>query len=129
MINYARQRAIEALHLVTTAVIATSGLAGVLMSEHPCESIELDLYLLLPRTSDHLFNLEQDGRVTLLTAEWELHGKAHALTKDEPQPKLRRLSEVLTGWDVVVRVNPSQIQFRRPDGWGATETIDLAAPE
>jgi len=68
MINYVRQRAIEARQLVSTVVPATSGPAGILASEHPCEAVELDLYLSLPRISDHLFNLEQDGRVALLTA-------------------------------------------------------------
>ncbi len=57
-----------------TAVLATSGPAGVQASEFPCEAIDLNLYLLVPQTSDHLFNLEHDSAVTLLTPEWELRG-------------------------------------------------------
>ncbi len=127
--NYARQRAIEALKSACTTVLATSGPAGLLESEHPCEAIELDLYVLLPRTSDHLFNLEQDRHVALLTGEWGLRGTGCALSPQDVQPELRRLQPLLNEWYVLVKVEPIQVQLRRPDGWGPLETIDLKAPE
>ncbi len=129
MLNYARQRAIEALRPAYTAVLATSGPAGLLESEHLCEAIELDLYLLLPRTSDHLFNLEQDRRVALLTCEWALQGTGRALSPEDPQPELKQLQTLLNEWYVLVKVEPHQIEFRRSEGWGFAETIDLPAPE
>jgi len=58
MLDYVRQRAIEVLKVPRRAVLATSGPSGVQVSEFPCEAIELELYLLVPQTSDHLFNLE-----------------------------------------------------------------------
>ncbi len=125
MLDYARERALEALSAARTAVMATTGPAGVQASEFSCEAIELDLYVLLPCTSDHLFNLERDGRVALVTDEWELRGNAHALSREEKHPELARLRGAGTEWHVLVKVEPIQIQIRRPGGWGAAETIDL----
>jgi hypothetical protein len=72
MLDYARQRTIEALRSYRKAVLATSGPAGLQASEFPCEALDLNLYLLVPQTSDHLFNLEHASTVTLLTPGWEL---------------------------------------------------------
>jgi hypothetical protein len=126
MISYARQRAIEMLKTACTAVLATSGLAGVQVSEFPCEAVELELYLLLPRTSDHLFNLERDHRVALHTDHWELTGTGRALSPDEKRPRISLLTKTDTVWHVLVKIKPSQIHVLRPEGWGPAETIDLA---
>jgi hypothetical protein len=72
MLDYARQRAIEILKIPRSAVLATSGPAGVQLSEFPCEALDLDLYLLVPQTSDHLFNLEHVSTVSLLTDIWRV---------------------------------------------------------
>ncbi len=130
MLNYARQRALEALKIPQKAVLATSGPAGVQASELPCEAAGLSVYLLVPRTSDHLFNLEQNPAVTLLTQAWELKGDAQVIQLNPPSLELDRLGE--TGpyvdwleWCVLVRVEPAQVQIRREAGWGNWETIDL----
>ena len=81
MLDYARQRAIEALRGHRKAVLATSGPAGVQASEFPCEALGLNLYLLVPQTSDRLFNLEHDSTVTLLAPGWELRGKRRSSSK------------------------------------------------
>ena len=125
MLDYARERATQALMGVRTAVLATTGPAGVQAGEFPCEAVELVLYLLVPRTSDHLFNLEQDGRVALLTAGWELRGMARALSPDENPPELSLLHTPGAEWHVLIRVEPCQLQILRRDGWGPAETIDL----
>jgi hypothetical protein len=125
MLDYARQRAIEALRIPRTAVLATSGPAGVQASEFPCEAVDLDIYLLVPKTSDHLFNLEQDPNITLLTPTWELKGQAHILPPRGPNLELRLLREPEAEWCVLLRVDPCRLQIRRPAGWGNLETIDL----
>ena len=79
MLDYARHRALDALKIPRMAVLATSGPAGIQAGEFPCEAIDLDLYLLVPKSSDHLFNLEHDSSVTLLTAGWGLKGKAQII--------------------------------------------------
>jgi len=93
--------------------------------EFPCQAIGLDLYLLVPRTSDHLFNLEHNPTVTLLTTACELKGEAQILPPGELDLELDLLREAAAGWCVLVRVDPGQVQIRRKEGWGNLETIDL----
>jgi len=82
MVDYIRQHAIEVLKVPRRAVLATSGPAGVQVSEFPCEAIELELYLLVRQTSDHLFNLEHRSTVRLLTDKWERKGEAQIIFPD-----------------------------------------------
>jgi hypothetical protein len=125
MLDYARQRAIEALRLARRAVLATSGPAGVQAGEFPCQAIELDLYLLVPQACDHLFNLEHDSKVTLLTARWELRGEAQIICHNSPNLELDLLKAPEAEWCELVQVDPWQIHIRRQRGWGYLETIDL----
>jgi len=125
MLDYARQRALEVLKSARTAVLATSGPAGVQAGEFPCEAVGLNLYLLVPQTSDHLFNLEHETTVTLLAAGWELKGKAEIVTPDKADLELYFLHEPGVAWCVLVQVTPLQLQIRREGGWGNIETIDL----
>jgi len=125
MLEYARQRAIEALGTPRTAVLVTSGPAGVRASKFRCEAVGLDLYLLVPQTSDHLFNLEHESIVTLLTARCELKGQAQIISRGIPDLELDLLREPGAAWCALVRVEISQVQVRSEQGWGNLETIDL----
>ncbi len=125
MLDYSRQRAIEALQNSRRAVLATGGPAGVHVGEFPCEAAELDVYLLIPQTSDHLFNLEHAADVSLLTAEWELQGEAHILSADRTGLRLSILQLPGAEWCALVRVTPRRLQIRRAQGWGNVETIDF----
>jgi hypothetical protein len=129
MINYARERAIEILKTADTVVLATTGLNGVQASEFPCEAVELDLYLLVPRTSDHLFNLEHDDRVALHTDQWELTGKVLVLSPREKWPHISITPKTGIAYHVLIKVVPSQIHVLRSEGWGPAETIDLSSLE
>jgi hypothetical protein len=126
MLDYARERAMEVLKTAQTAVMATSGPAGVQASEFRCEAIGLDLYILVPQTSDHLFNLEHETMVTLLAAGWQLKGEAQIVAPGIADLELNLLHEPGAAWCVLVRVTPCQVQIRREGGWGNIETIDLA---
>lgn len=125
MLDYARQRAIEALGTPRIAVLVTTGPAGIRASEFRCEAIELVLYLLVPQTSDHLFNLEHDASVTVLIAGCELKGQAQIVASGTPDLDLGLWREPGAEWCVLVRVEPSLIQIRSERGWGNLETIDL----
>lgn len=125
MLDYAYQRAIETLEISHRAVLVTNGPAGVLASEFPCEAVALDLYLLVPQTSDHLFNLENDAAVTLLTARCELKGKAQILARGTWNLDLSFWRESGAEWCVLVRVELSRMQIRGEQGWENLETIDL----
>ena len=125
IMDYARQHAIEALSQPRRVVLATSGPAGVQAGEFPCEAKGLALYLLLPRTSDHLFNLEHNATASLLSAGWELNGKASFLEACAPDLDLGLLKDPAAQWCVLVRIDPLRIQIKREGGWGNIETIDL----
>ncbi len=127
MLDYARQRVLEALRIPRTVVLATSGPAGVQASEFRCEAIDLDLYLLVPQTSDHLFNLEHEADITLLTARWALKGTAQIVPPGAMDLKLGLLQEPGVEWCALVRVDPYQLQIRREEGWGNIETVDLSS--
>ena len=129
MLDYAHLRAIEALSLPRTVVLATSGPAGVQAGEFPCEAKGLALYLLVPRTSDHLFNLEHNSTVTLLASEWELKGEAHAMVANVPGLELELLREPGAEWCVLLRIDPFRMHIRKEGGWGNIETIDLNSPQ
>jgi len=125
MLDYARQRAREALRIPRTVVFATCGPAGVQAGEFPCEAIDLELFLLVPKTSDHLFNLEQDSGVTLLTTNWEMKGNAQIVPSEQNNLKLNLLQGSNAKWCVLVKVTPCMLQIRNKKGWGNLETIDL----
>ena len=125
MLDYARQRAIEALGTPRIAVLVTTGPAGVQASEFRCEALDLDFYLLVPQTSDHLFNLEHDASVTVLTDGCELKGQAQIISRGEPDIDLDLWQEPGAQWCLLVRVEISQMQIRNERGWGHLETIDL----
>jgi hypothetical protein len=124
MLDYARQRAKEILRIPQKAVLATSGPAGLLLTEVPCEAVDLAIYLLLPPTCDHVFNLENDGAATMLTPLWELRGQAKILPPEKSDLPILHLPE--RNWSVLVQVMPSRIQILRDKGWGNAETIDLS---
>ena len=125
MLDYARQRAREALRLPRIVVLATCGPAGLQAGEFPCEAISLELFLLVPKTSDHLFNLEHDSGVTLLTADWEMKGNAQIVPSEPNNLKLNLLQNPNAKWCVLVKVSPCMLQIRNKKGWGNLETIDL----
>jgi len=125
MLDYARQRAIEVLKVPRRAVLATSGPAGVQVSEFPCEALDLELYLLVPQTSDHLFNLEHVSTVSLLTDIWDLKGEAQTLSPNSNNLKLDILREPQAQWSVLVRIRPFKLQIRKGEGWGNLETLDI----
>src|SRR5512133_1471915 len=125
MLDYARQRARDTLKAARTAILVTIGPADVQISEVECQAADLNLYLLVPGTSDHLFNLEHGSPVRLLATDWQLRGEAAIVPKEGPHLELELLRRAGATWCVLVRVDPGQIQLRRQGGWGNLETIDL----
>jgi hypothetical protein len=125
MLDYARQRAREVLSNLQTVVLATSGPAGVRVGEFTCEAHDLELFLLLPETSDHIFNLEHDLHVTLLTPKWEMQGVAEIISAESTDLHLPLFQDPNAKWCVIVKVKPQLIEIRRKSGWGNIETIDL----
>lgn len=125
MFDYAHQRALEVLGNPRTAVLVTNGPAGVQAGEFPCAALGLNLYLLVPQTSDHLFNLEYESTVTLLIAKCELKGRAQLIAHGEVHSDCTLLREPEAGWGAFLQVEIFQVQIRSEKGWGNRETLDL----
>ncbi len=124
MLNHLRQHVAAALEHVRSATLATSGPAGLQAHVVPCAASGIQLYLLLPCTSDHLLNLEYHPEVVVTTAEWQVVGGARVVPEAAcPVPLLLKAPN--TPWSVVVEVRPTRVAIAQPTGWGAAETIDL----
>jgi len=123
MLNHLRQRVIETLSTARTATLSTHGAAGIQANVFPCEVVDLCLYLLVPRTSDHLFNLEQNPEVAVTTETWQVRGVARIA--GEYPAGLALLQQPDAGWCEVVAVCPTRLQIERSGGPGHAETIDI----
>src|SRR3954453_18205743 len=72
----------EALALIAATshcTLSTIGPAGVQASVVACVVREACVYMLVPSTVDHLFNLEHELEVVLPSRLWQLRGAARAL--------------------------------------------------
>ena len=123
MLNHLRQRVTETLSAARTATLSTHGAAGIQANVFPCESVGLGLYLLIPRTSDHLFNLEHNPEVVLTTDTWQVRGTA-CIAPEYPAG-LNLLRQLDAAWCEVVVVRPTRLQIAWPGGAGHAETIDI----
>ena len=123
MLNHLRERVTETLSGVRTATLSTHGAAGIQASVFPCACAGLRLYLLVPRTSDHLFNLEHNSQVVVTTETWQLRGVA-TITAERPA-ELALLHKPDAAWCEVVMVHPTRLQIEWPGGAGHAETIDI----
>ncbi|MHB1413785.1 MAG: hypothetical protein ACYC1C_00905, partial [Chloroflexota bacterium] len=79
MLQKLRQQAREALATARQVVLSTGGPADIQAEVLPCETLGLALYVLVPRTSDLLFNLENHPLVVATADTWQLRGEAHLL--------------------------------------------------
>ncbi len=125
MLDYAHQRAREILQDLQSAILVTNGPGGLQASEFPCEAGNLYVYVLVPQTSDHLFNLEHQSEVTLVNRVWELKGEARIVKPLEVEVDLALLQKPGAEWCALVCVVPRQLQIRRMTGWGNLETLDF----
>jgi len=123
MLNHLRQRVMETLSAARAATLSTHGAAGIQANVFPCESVDLDLYLLVPRTSDHLFNLEHDPEVVVSTETWQVRGVA-GIAPGCPAG-LALFQQPEAAWCEVVAVRPTRLQIEWPGGSGHAETIDI----
>jgi hypothetical protein len=80
------------------------------------------LYVLVPDTSDHLFNLESEPEVAVTAETWHLRG-----TADIVQDRKDVFSADQSQWHTVVRVTPVRLHILPAKGDTANyaETIDF----
>jgi hypothetical protein len=123
MLSHLRQRVTETLSAARTATLSTHGAAGIQANVFLCGAIETTLYLLVPRTSDHLFNLEHNPEVVVTTETWQMRGVA-CIAAEWPAG-LAMLEQPDAAWCEVVAVRTMRLQIERPGGPGYAETIDV----
>jgi hypothetical protein len=125
MLNHLRRRVIDLLEPTQAVTLSSCGPAGIQAQVLPGVAKGLRLYVLVPTTSEHLFNLEQQPIVVATTADWQLRGYAHRLSPSEIPTDIPTLRDVPASNYVVIEVKPYRFEVGPPNGSGFSETIDL----
>lgn len=135
MLDHLRQKAAQTLASVDSVILSSFGPADIQVSRVPSFSDDLKFYVLIPNSSDHLFNLEHRSEVVVSTDGWEFQGNARILALDEV-PVVIRFShyhsntnssvspsgQIMGG---IVEIRPTRLTFHSPSGQGNLETIDF----
>ena len=125
MLSILRQRASEALSTVSQVVLSAFGPADIQAEALSCEAVGLALYVLVPRTSDLLFNLE-GGTLVMATADtWQVRGVARLLPLGEYPDRLAIARTPEAAWCEVAEIFPTRLTLRPPPGRSQGETIDI----
>jgi hypothetical protein len=128
MLDHLRQKVSELISSVSTVMISTYGPAGIQAGNFSCSAAGLRLYLLVPRTSELLFNIENRPEVIATTSEWQLFGAA-SVVPPEPstgEPAVFSLSKQPEwDWCEVVEIRPTRLQVHPLDPDLPRETIDI----
>lgn len=104
-----QHRVNDLLHHHNNVTLATCGPAGPQISVVTYTVQQLHLHLLIPNGSDHLFNLETQPALVLMTKSWRLHGQGRITNNAHQQVTI-----VVTGTRLHVL-----------NGQHSVETIDL----
>jgi hypothetical protein len=122
MLDKLLDRAAQTLAKTDLCTLATTGPAGLQASMVRCAGQGIILYLLVPDTSDHLFNLESEPEVAVTAETWGLRGTAD-IVQDRPDV----FSADQNQWHTVVRVTPVRLHILPAKGGPANyaETIDF----
>lgn len=125
MLEKLRQRAREALATTRQIVLSSYGPADIQTEIVACEALGLALYVLVPRASDLLFNLESDTRVVATADSWQVRGVASRVPPGACPDQLALAGAPAAAWCEVVEIRPTRLHLRALVGQGQGETIDL----
>ena len=125
MIDHLKKKVIQSLFSVHEVILSTFGPAELQSSQVACEARELRIYLLIPRSSDHLLNVDQTHLVVLVSPVWELRGLAHTLPPTETPANLMLAQLPQASWCRLVEVNPTRMTLTANPGAEHIETIDF----
>lgn len=119
MLDHLRQKAAQTLASARSVGLSSYGPADIQSSRVPCTSQDLMLYVFIPRSSDHLLNLEHKPEVVITAEGWDLHGRARVLAPNEIPAGIQ-----LPG-GCVVEIQPTRLTLHAPAQQGNIETIDF----
>ncbi len=125
MLSNLRQRASESLSTASQIVLSACGPAYIQVEVLSCEAIGMALYVLVPRTSDLLFNLEGGALVVATADTWQGRGVARLLTPGEYPDQLAIARTPEAAWCEGAEIFPTRLTLRPPPGRSQGETIDI----
>lgn len=125
MLDHLRQRVIDLLAPVTSVTLSTYGPAGIQAQVLPSVALGTRLFILIPSTSDHLLNLEQEPTVVATTTNWQLLGQGQLLPAGTMPVTLPPSYASHHDDYIIVEIMPTRLQIGRPNGGGFIETIDF----
>ena len=125
MLSQLRRRASEVLLGTHRVVLSTDGPAEIQVEALRCEALGLSLYVLVPRASDLLFNLENTTLAVATADTWQARGATRLLSRDSypEQLEIARMPEA--AWCELVEIRLTRLQLRPADGKGPVETLDI----
>lgn len=121
MIEHLRLWASQAFSTVDSVILATCGPSGPKVSRVQSSARETILVVRVPTLSDHLFNLEHQNMVAVLTPAWQLYGCASVQERGAgilPE-------NTQANWQVMVEISPIRLQVLSEDELSVIETIDF----
>jgi hypothetical protein len=124
MIERLKMLVTDALENEPEATLSTNGPGGIQAGFFPCAAHDMTLHMLVPASSDVLFNLETESSVVVTTPRWQMEGEAKVspLTQAPETLYLTRLPRA--AGCVLVSINCRRIHFNWEKSWGYRETID-----
>jgi len=123
MLDHLQRRIVETLAEAHAVTLATYGPASIQANVFPCEAQAGALYILVPRTSDHLFNIESNPAVVATTERWQVYGAAEALPMCPGGLGLGSRPDA--AWSAVIRLTPGRLHIAPAGPAGCAETIDV----
>ncbi len=118
MLDRLRKQAFQILAATSTCTLSTTGPAG-LQASNIIWGVDQDrLYMLVPDTSDHLFNLEHDKLVVLTATNWDLSGAAVKVDLTAAPFTAQQAA-----WCIVFEIIPQRMHFMSDQQ--ARSTVDF----
>ena len=125
VLSQLRQQASQALLTASHVVLSAFGPADIQAEVVSCEAIGLALYVLVPRTSDLLFNLEGDTLIVATADTWQARGVARLLSPGRYPDQLAIARTPEAAWCEVAEIRPTRLILNPPPGRRQGETIDI----
>ena len=126
MLDKLRAEALALIAATPHCTLSTTGPAGVQASVVRCFVHEACVYVLIPSTIDHLFNIEHTMEVVLTTRLWQVRGAAlggeNGLHGTVPHEISARAS---TEGHALVEVFPLRVHLEAVGSRRYRETIDF----
>jgi hypothetical protein len=131
MLDKLRDEAMALIAATMQCTLSTAGPAGVQAAVVACLVRDRGVYVLVPSTSDQLFNIEHHTEVVLTTALWQLRGAAQAFVEEHGRHNSAPCDLVWSAHDQgyrVIAVFPLRMHIEAGSHRCYRETIDFELP-